>query len=58
MDTAVKPNHQTYGAQPRSRQETKRIRQWAHDKGIPCGVRGRLPVSIVKAYENEMKDSK
>lgn len=58
MDTATRPKHQTYGTRPRSREETKKIREWAHEKGIPCGDRGRLPVSIVRAYENEMKDSK
>lgn len=58
METATSPSHQTYGAAPRSREETQKIRQWAHAKGIPCGARGRLPVSVVKAYEKEMKASK
>lgn len=58
METATNPSHQAYGAVPRTREETRKIREWARAKGIPCGNRGRLPVSVVRAYENEMKESK
>lgn len=34
------------------RQHNNAIRSWARQKGYPIGDRGRLPVEIVEAYEN------
>lgn len=31
------------------------IRQWAREKGIPVGSRGRLPQTVVAAYQEEMR---
>ncbi len=32
------------------------IRQWARDRGIVVGDRGRLPPAVVTAYENQSED--
>jgi hypothetical protein len=33
------------------------IRQWARDRGIVVGDRGRLPPAVVTAYENQREDT-
>lgn len=52
METAERPNHQTYGTQPRSPEECRKIRDWAREHDMQVNARGRLPLHVVEAYEN------
>lgn len=56
METATKPHHQTYGAEPRSPEECRKIREWARKKGLQVNARGRLPLHVIEEYENREDD--
>lgn len=37
----------------RQRHDMHKIRAWARDNGIPTPARGKLPVGIINAYDNQ-----
>lgn len=40
---------------PADREDNHTIRAWARAQGYPVGVRGRLPVGVLQAYESSSK---